>query len=135
MLVILERFLPLSHLLSQFSRSSYLVPQILTPRSTLTSSRTPPLRAPHLHTQPHSLMPGRSKGQGALMADNNQPVPSMGDELVPLPSKKTKYKSKFHTKYRPSIQNNTVCALLTCKINNKVPCQGWIQEFGKGISF
>ena len=56
------------------------------------------------------------------MADNNQPVPSLGDELVPPPSKKTKYKSKFHTKYRPSIQNNTVCALLTCKINSKVPC-------------
>ena len=169
------------------------------------------------------------------MADNNQPEPSLGDELVPPPSKKTKYKSKFHpewekefagitayrqdchrvhcsycqtnfsiahggrhdvvkhvgtpthtrayddakrsgrqarlfelrqggkctsidlevakaealwskfvvehnlpfsvsdccvfsmvnkihTKYRPSIQNNTVCALLTCKINSKVPC-------------
>ena len=30
--------------------------------------------------------------------------------------------NKIHTKYRPSIQNNTVCALLTCKINSKVPC-------------
>ena len=30
--------------------------------------------------------------------------------------------NKIHTKYRPSIQNNTVCALLTCKVNNKVPC-------------
>ena len=30
--------------------------------------------------------------------------------------------NKIHTKYRPTIQNNTVCALLTCKINNKVPC-------------
>ena len=33
------------------------------------------------------------------MADNNQPVPSLGDELVPPPSKKTKYKSKFHPEW------------------------------------
>ena len=30
--------------------------------------------------------------------------------------------NKIHTKYRTGIQNNTVCALLTCKINSKVPC-------------
>ena len=30
--------------------------------------------------------------------------------------------NKIHTKYRPSMQNNTVCALLTCKVNSKVPC-------------
>ena len=30
--------------------------------------------------------------------------------------------NKIHTKYRPSLQNNTVCALLTCKVNSKVPC-------------
>ena len=27
--------------------------------------------------------------------------------------------NKIHTKYRSSIQNNTVCTLLTCKINSK----------------
>ena len=30
--------------------------------------------------------------------------------------------NKIHTKYRPTIQNSSVCALLTCKINSKVPC-------------
>ena len=30
--------------------------------------------------------------------------------------------NKIHAKDRPSIQNNTVCALLTCKINSKIPC-------------
>ena len=30
--------------------------------------------------------------------------------------------NKIHSKYRPSLQNNTVCALLTCKVNSKVPC-------------
>lgn len=30
--------------------------------------------------------------------------------------------NKFHTKYSPTIQNSSVCALLTCKVNSKVPC-------------
>ena len=30
--------------------------------------------------------------------------------------------NEIHTKYRPTIQNSTVCALLTCKVNNKIPC-------------
>ena len=30
--------------------------------------------------------------------------------------------SKIHTKYRPTIQNNTVHALLTCKVNSKMCC-------------
>ena len=30
--------------------------------------------------------------------------------------------NKIHTKYRPTIQNSNVCALLTCKVNNKIPC-------------
>ena len=31
--------------------------------------------------------------------------------------------NKIDTKFRPSIGNTTVCALLACKINSEVPCQ------------
>ena len=31
--------------------------------------------------------------------------------------------NKIDTKFRPSIGNTTVCALLACKINSGVPCQ------------
>ena len=30
--------------------------------------------------------------------------------------------NKIHTKYRPTLQNSSVCALLTCKVNSTLPC-------------